>query len=59
MIRDPSVSTVIRWKSLRTTSYSTAVSTYDKKEYKNTDPFEESVSTLVQVIDTKCDVLIL
>ena len=59
LISDPSQSAVDRWNSLWTTIYSTAVSTYDKKQCKNTDPFEESVSTLVPVIDTKCDVLIL
>ena len=59
LISDPSQSAVDRWNSLRTTIYNTAVSTYGKKERKNTDWFEESVSTLVPVIDAKCDALIM
>ena len=39
--------------------YNTAVLMYGKKERKNTDWFEESVSTLVPIIDAKRDVLIM
>ena len=56
LISDPSQSAVDRWNSLRTTIYNTAVLTYGK-ECKNTDWFEESVSTLVPVIDAKRDAL--
>ena len=59
LISDPSQSAVNRWNSLRTTIYNTAVSMYSKKECKNTDWFEESVSTLVPVIDAKRVVLIM
>ena len=59
LISDASQSAVDRWNSLRTTIYNTAVLTYGKKERKNTDWFEESVSTLVPVIVAKCDALIM
>ena len=39
--------------------YNIAVLTYGKKECKNTDWFEESISTLVPIIDAKCDALIM
>ena len=48
-----------RWNSLRTTIYNTAVLTYGKKEHKNTDWFEESVSILMPVIDAMRDALIM
>ena len=59
LISDPSQSAVDRWNSLQTTIYNTVVSTYGKKERKNADCFEESVSTLVPVIDGKSDALIM
>ena len=58
-ISDPSQSAVDRWNSPRTTIYNTAVSVYGRKERKNTDWFEESVSALVPVIDAKRDALIM
>ena len=59
LISDPSQSAVDRWNSLRTTIYNIAVSMYGKKECKDTTRFEESISTLVPVINDKRDVLIM
>ena len=59
LISNSPQSAVNRWNSLWTTIYNTAVLTYGKKEHKITDWFEESVSTLVPVIDAKCDALIM
>ena len=59
LISNQSKSAVDRWNSLRTTIYNTAVLTYSKKERKHTGWFEESISTLVPVIDTRRDALIM
>ena len=46
------------WNSLRNAIYSTAVLTYGKKERKNTDWFEASITEMEPVIDAKRSALI-
>ena len=46
------------WNSLRNAIYSTAVLTYGKKERKNTDWFEASITEMESVIDAKRSALI-